>query len=51
MRQLWHYQDNILDPILRLTTRGLPKKKRDEIAVAEKRIFGGGVLDTIGNSC
>ena len=41
---------NILDPILRLSTRGLPKKKRDELAAAEKRLFGGGVLDTIGNT-
>ena len=50
---------NIFDPILKLTRRGLPKKKRDELAAADKRIFGGayptpqsggGVLDTIGNT-
>ena len=41
---------NIFDPIFKLSTSGLPKKKRDEIAAAEKRIFGGGVLDTIGNT-
>ena len=50
---------NILDPIFKLTSRGLPKKKRDEFAAAEKRLFGGayptpqsggGVLDTIGNT-
>ena len=41
---------NIFDTILKLSTSGLPKKKRDEIAAADKRIFGGGVLDTIGNT-
>ena len=41
---------NIFDSILKLSTRGLPKKKRDEIAAADKRIFGGGVLDTIGDT-
>ena len=41
---------NIFYSILKLSTRGLPKKKRDETAAADKRIFGGGVLDTIGNT-
>ena len=41
---------NIFDPIFKLTARALPKKKRDELAAAEKRMFGGGVLDTIGNT-
>ena len=53
---------NILDPIFKLTRRGLPKKKRDELAAAEKRLFGGGewgkphnpkgrgVFDTIGDT-
>ena len=43
-------EGTLLDSILDLSTRGLPKKKRDEIAAAEKRMFGGGVLDTIGNT-
>ena len=33
---------NIFDPIFKLTASALPKKKRDEFAAAEKRIFGGG---------
>ena len=41
---------NIFDPIFKLTASALPKKKRDELAAAEKRMFGGGVLDTIGNT-
>ena len=41
---------NIFDTILKLSTSGLPKKKRDEIAAADKRLFGGGVLDTIGDT-
>ena len=41
---------NILDPIFKWTRRGLPKKKREELARAEKRLFGGGVLDTVGNT-
>ena len=49
---------NILDTIFKLGTSGLPKKKRDEFAAAEKRLFGGayppphgsGVLDTIGDT-
>ena len=41
---------NIFDPIFKLTASALPKKKRDELATAEKRMFGGGVLDTIGNT-
>ena len=45
-----HEGGNIFDTILKLSTSGLPKKKRDEIAAADKRIFGGGVLDTIGNT-
>ena len=45
-----HEGGNIFDPIFKLTRSVLPKKKRDEIAAAEKRIFGGGVLDTIGNT-
>ena len=54
-----HKGGNILDTIFKLGTSGLPKKKRDEFAAAEKRLFGGGgtphprgsgVLDTIGNT-
>ena len=41
---------NILDTVFKLASSGLPKKKRDEFAAAEKRLFGGGVLDTIGNT-
>ena len=53
---------NILDPIFKWTRRGLPKKKREELARAEKRMFGGGVVggphtpsgggvfDTVGNT-
>ena len=41
---------NILDPIFKWTRSGLPKKKREELARAEKRMFGGGVLDTVGNT-
>ena len=35
---------NILDPIFKWTRSGLPKKKREELARAEKRMFGGGVV-------
>ena len=53
-----HEGGNILDPIFKLTSRGLPKKKRDEFAAAEKRLFGGGnptpqgsgIFDTVGNT-
>ena len=53
---------NILDPIFKWTRSGLPKKKREELARAEKRMFGGGVVgvphtpsgsgvfDTVGNT-
>ena len=41
---------NIFDTIFKLSTSGLPKKKRDEFAAAEKRIFGGGIFDTIGDT-
>ena len=41
---------NILEPIFKWTRSGLPKKKREELARAEKRMFGGGVLDTVGNT-
>ena len=35
---------NILEPIFKWTRSGLPKKKREELARAEKRMFGGGVV-------
>ena len=41
---------NIFDPIFKWTRRGLPKKKREELARAEKRLFGGGIFDTIGDT-
>ena len=41
---------NLFDPIFKLTASALPKKKRDELARAEKRMFGGGVFDTVGNT-
>ena len=48
---------NVLDTIFKLASSGLPKKKRDEFAAAEKRLFGGGVnpkgggiFDTIGDT-
>ena len=49
---------NILDTIFKLGTSGLPKKKRDEFAAAQKRLFGGGtphprgsgIFDTIGDT-
>ena len=41
---------NILEPIFKWTRRGLPKKKREELARAEKRLFGGGIFDTIGDT-
>ena len=57
-----HEGGNILEPIFKWTRSGLPKKKREELARAEKRMFGGGVvgvphtpsgsgvLDTVGNT-
>ena len=45
-----HEGGNILDTIFKLGTSGLPKKQRDEFAAAEKRFWGGGVLDTIGDT-
>ena len=41
---------NMFDPIFKLTASALPKKKREELARAEKRMFGGGVFDTVGNT-
>ena len=41
---------NILEPIFKWIRRGLPKKKREELARAEKRMFGSGVFDTVGNT-
>ena len=41
---------NFLDRLFKLTRSGLPKKKRDELARAEKRLFGGGIFDTVGNT-
>ena len=41
---------NIFDPIFKWTASALPKKKREELARAEKRMFGGGVFDTVGNT-
>ena len=35
---------------LNWSRRGLPKKKREEFARAEKRLFGGGILDTVGDT-
>ena len=35
---------------MKIGTKGLPKKKRDEIRRASKRILGGGVVDTVGNT-
>ena len=40
---------NLFDSILKLSIKGLPKKKRDEIRRADKRLFGGGVMDTVGD--
>ena len=45
-----HEGGNILDTVFKVASSGLPKKQRDEFAAAEKRLFGGGVLDTIGNT-
>ena len=39
-----------MDPLFKWTSKGLPKKKREEFARAEKRLFGGGVLDTVGDT-
>ena len=39
-----HEGGNILEPIFKWTRSGLPKKKREELARAEKRMFGGGVV-------
>ena len=50
---------NFLDPVFKWASRGLPKKKREDFARAEKRLFGGGVnptpqgrgvFDTVGNT-
>ena len=56
---------NFLDPLFKWTSKGLPKKKREEWARAEKRPWGGGrgkphtprvipqgsgVFDTVGNT-
>ena len=41
---------NIFEPIFKWTASALPKKKREELARAEKRMFGGGVFDTVGNT-
>ena len=41
---------NIFDTVLKVASSGLPKKQRDEFAAAEKRIFGGGIFDTVGNT-
>ena len=54
-----HEGGNLFETILKLSRSGLPKKKRDEFAAADKRIFGGGVnptphgggiFDTIGDT-
>ena len=45
-----HEGGNLFDTILKLSRSGLPKKKRDEFAAADKRIFGGGIFDTIGDT-
>ena len=41
---------NFLDPLFKWSSKGLPKKKREEWARAEKRLFGGGVFDTVGDT-
>ena len=41
---------NFLDPVFKWASRGLPKKKREDFARAEKRLFGGGVFDTVGDT-
>ena len=41
---------NLFDSTMKLSTRGLPKKKRDEIAAVDKRLFGGSVMSTIGDT-
>ena len=45
-----HEGGNLFETILKLSRSGLPKKKRDEFAAADKRIFGGGIFDTIGDT-
>ena len=60
MCQLRYYQNtiyivlrkggNFLDPLFKWSSKGLPKKKREEWARAEKRLWGGGVFDTVGNT-
>ena len=45
-----HEGGNLFETILKLSISGLPKKKRDEFAAADKRIFGGGIFDTIGDT-
>ena len=41
---------NILDTVFKVASSGLPKKQRDEFAAAQKRFFGGGIFDTIGDT-
>ena len=41
---------NFLDPLFKWSSKGLPKKKREEWARAEKRLWGGGVFDTVGDT-
>ena len=41
---------NILDTVFKVASSGLPKKQRDEFARADKRLFGGGIFDTIGDT-
>ena len=41
---------NFLDPLFKWSSKGLPKKKREEWARAEKRLWGGGFLDTVGDT-
>ena len=41
---------NLFETILKLSRSGLPKKQRDEFARADKRLFGGGIFDTIGDT-
>ena len=45
-----HEGGNIFDTVLKVASSGLPKKQRDEFAAAEKRILGGGIFDTVGDT-
>ena len=45
-----HMGGNLLGSIFSLGTKNLPKKKRDEISVAVDRLFGGSIVDTIGDT-